>query len=484
MCYVSYNINIKFLDEKNHGQTLLNGKINIVIGMTITLKQVGQINDVMAFSDYDSSLQMTAVVLNPTLPAVIFNYTNVVNNVQTALVVDNTAQQVLFPNQTTNPKIYVYNAPVFFLGNVIMTGGQEITDMVPWFGAYDLQTNVFVYNSIPISGLTGNVTLLDIVINYDNQGAYFFNYIVDTFTIALFLIPFEGLLVLFDSLQFPSSYQVALLVVPTLSCNSAYALTGIVLSNNTFYVPVLQCDYTFGIWVFSITEIPFQPNIPFTTSTPGNLYQINIQYPVSYGFLSLHNSINNGSLISNIIIVVYTNPGIYIISFDTTTNIATNLYQSSNANVPTPPVYSSGLVIFPIEVGASSYNIAVYDVRTNTYEESQTLYYIPPPYVSVGGYVVVLSGAINSMTITIYQVLTDSSLIITNMKFSNNTLTGTVVNVNGNTPMSGVTIYLINLQTQGGFYIYGSVITSTTTDNNGNFTFSISQTGFYAVSIL
>jgi len=84
----------------------------------------------------------------------------------------------------------------------------------------------------------------------------------------------------------------------------------------------------------------------------------------------------------------------------------------------------------------------------------------------------------------VYQILVDTTPIIQNLTFSNGTLSGTLVNANGGGALANVTVYLYQLSTEGDDYSSGTQIASTTTNSNGQFSFSISQPGYYAVKVI
>jgi len=485
--------------------------------MTITFQQMGQLNNVGGFVWDTADATGVAVVFNPTLPALLFSYNPNGNNYITfdaiEVVVGTSTQTTVYGywfcttcNKTT-PLMASYTPTIWF-ANVIISGGSVCNENTyPSGGGTNCQS---LYLSFNQTSQTFNWThaiepnasdiagFQDLAIDYVNQVAYLY-YITTTPSQAImYSIPYAGLVLITNDNTFPSSYQVAWFTVSSPPSGFNLYYSTMVYYNSTFYFSTIDGSGNFYIWVVALSSITFGSSLPSSAQTIGTLYEIYNNggcLPGSYGaagniFLNYYTS--SGSVVYEILAYVpvsydsslYAYSGFYIYSFDISTNSATLLYNSISTYVKGRSINMGGLVTFVVVLGNNSFAIGIYDRIQNVYQQSSTFSSLYDLKVAQPYYAVAFADIPNGNTLTVYEILVDTSPIITNLQVTSGTLSGTVVNANGNVPMSGVTVYLYQLSSQGDGYVTGTQVASTTTNANGQFSFTLSSAGYYAVQVI
>jgi len=472
--------------------------------MTITLSQVKQITGVTAFSNFSVVYTNRAVIFNPSLPAFVFDYiVGSFSSIQVGLVVGSTQQQLYSSasggsNQTAN------EVPVLFFSQYILAGGgvcgysgcmqNGLDECGPWFISYNLANNTYTQNcsAEPSNSLTTH--LLDVIVDYANQYVYLYHSSSTRGAGVLFAIPFSALSSFLANLQPPSSYKVAW-IYPANNVPSGWAIYpgNVVYYNSTFYIVGFDSSGNYYIWVVPYSSINWTTNgFPSSTQSVGTVYQIYNGGGAGAGNIFLNYYVSSGSIVTEILAYVpagwnssnITYNNVYIYSFNPSNNTATQLYSLSNANAFMRSINMGGIIIFVQKPQSGTFYISAYDRKTNSYEQSQAISGVLGVLTAEPYYAIVFSGTASSMTITIYQILLDVTPAFVNVSYQNGTLSGQVVNLNGNKALANVTVYLFSLATQGDDYSSGSQVSSTTTDSNGNFSFNISQAGSYVLKVI
>jgi len=467
--------------------------------MTVTLSQIKQITGVTAFSNFNHSTIGRSVVFNPTLPAFVFDYNVSTGNIYVGLVVGST-QQTLYSGSTGGSNVLAIAIPTIFFAGYVVTGGnvcgqsgclQNGSDACgPWFLSYNVQNNTYSQNCTAEPSNSITVGLQDVIIDYINQYVYLFHNGTPDPSIVLFAVPFSVVSTFLANLQPPSSYKIAYITPTSPPSGMTFYKARGVLYNNTFYIPGSASGNIY-MWVVPYSSITWNSSYPSSAQSLGSLYQVYSGGNADESVLYLNYYISSGSIVTEILLYVSggtTSTGfaqsIYIYSFNLSTNTATQLFSLSNANATWVAINLFGVLIFGQNVSSGTFVISAYDRKTNSYEQSSQITGALAIYVSEPYYAIVFSGSASSLTITIYQVLLDVVPAFQNVTYQNGTLSGTLVNLNGNTPLSNVTVYLFTLATQGDDASSGSQVTSTTTNSNGQFSFSVSQAGYYALKII
>ena len=467
--------------------------------MTVTLSQIKQITGVTAFSNFNQSSIGRSVVFNPTLPALVFDYNIAGGNIYVGLVVGST-QQELYGSAPGGANVLAISSTLIFFAGYIVAGGnvcgqggclQNGSDACgPWFISYNVKNNTYSQNCTAEPSNSITIGLQDVIVDYVNQYVYFFHNGTPDPSAVIFAIPISVATTFLANLQPPSSYKVAY-ITPTSPPSGMTIYKGrAVLYNGTFYITAGASGNVY-IWVVPYSSITWNTSYPSSPQAIGSLYQIYNGGNSAESVLYLNYYVSSGSIITEILLYIGAGSGangyvasIYIYSFNLSTNTATQLFTLNNANATWVAINIGGVLAFGQYISSGTYAIGVYDRKTNSYEQSSQISGALAIYVAEPYYAVVLSGSASSMTITVYQILLDTLPAIQNLTYSNGTLSGTVVNLNGNTPLSGVTVYLYTLQTQDDDASGGTQVTTTTTNSSGQFSFSISQAGYYAVKVI
>jgi len=356
------------------------------------------------------------------------------------------------------------------------------------------------YNASTLSSWSGcsvgfgsyNPYLYDIALDFINQVAYFLLSLQGSLTIEIFQLSFTQLQSLIANQVYTGGYQLAYLLPPNTSTTAS--ITGIaqfVYYNSTFYIGYSTAGNVF-IWAVPYSAISWSTNYNASSQTAGTVYTIYSGGNGTFGSVFLNYYLSSGSVVYELLIYFITGsssvPGNYgttvdIYSFNISSLSASQLFVQSGITANLKAINFGGLVAFAFTEGGQ-FQVAVYDRKTNSFEytsipNGQIGGYVAQPYYAIGA-----SGSASSLTFTVYQILVDTTPIIQNLTFSNGTLSGTLVNANGGGPLANVTVYLYQLSTEGDDYSSGTQIASTTTNSNGQFSFSISQPGYYAVKVI
>ncbi len=482
--------------------------------MTIQLVQTAQVSGITNLGQMQSSFYLPSIVINPTLPAFIFNYTSSYYYVG-VVVIGNRIQFLNYDSTDYYGAIIAFHNPILFFENSVLSpllyeqvsssGVTFVTD--PSIGVYNIITNTFVWTSnIFPQNLIFNLWK-DAYIDFQNQFLYLLGTTLNGSALFLLAIPFSELPTLLNNLQLSQNFKEASPIAP-----DGYAPSHLIMIyyNNTFYIVFMDSNNNIDLWVFGVNELDWISTMPsFTTNflptnakTVGSVTTI---FNTSYGgydfSASFHYSMNNGNINPEILISVCwssTETYLTVISIDPDTLSSSTIASFNNYNAYPPyitsfysPIYiTGGLLIANAQVSQGGtplpWYIFVYDMNTGEYTVFPNTY--PPPsdllyaILADGGYYITVTGSSNNATITVYQVVSDSSPVITNVKFNqNNTITGTAMDLVSNTPASGVVVALFQLESQGGYEFAGEIIATTTTDSNGDFSFQVSQPGYYAI---
>jgi len=473
--------------------------------MTLTLKQVSQVSSITAFSNFVNSGTGRALVLSPSTPALIFDYGESNTYPYVGVIIGTTTQETLYAGSGVEG-IYAYNVPTLWFLNAVLGGGATCSNStcntssnpsncVPFYIVYNTSSGSFNYNcnNQPTSG--NPISLNDVSLDFQHQVAYLY-YLASPFQYAIiYAISFSNLTSLVSNLSFPTTYSVAYFTAT--SAPSGFSVLGsyMVYFNSTFYFNVYDGSGNYYIWVVPYSSLTWTSTFPSTAQSVGTLYLFwasgNTQIPIGNIFL---NYIVSGSTITAEILIYavsgwnstnryFTTVAIY--SFNLSNNTATQLYSSSGANAPGTSINLGGIIAFAQFVtgspGAWTMAVGVFDRNLLVYQQSQPFSSVLDLKVAPPGYAIVFSGSTSSMTVTLYQILLDTTPAIQNLTYSAGTLTGTVVDQTSGNPLPNVTVFLIQLSSEGDNWANGTVIASTTTNTNGQFSFNISQTGYYAV---
>ena len=465
--------------------------------MPITFQQVGQISGITAFSSQSPQSEFVAVVFNPTMPALLFQY----NSTYPAIVIGSQTQEFLWSQYSSqqfySATITAYEVPTLWFANAVLTGGLIANNGICasveyyWYAVYNQQNNSFNY-SCNVAPANKNLSwLLDIAVDYVNQNVYLLHTATITLGAVIFAIPFNQLSTLINNLTFPSEWYVAALLPQGLPQAGGYILGNMVYYNETFYIAIIISQlgqpYQLYEWVISYSDITWNNSYPSAGSSVGTLYQVynpgNTNNEIQFGISFLVYVNQQGNINPEIMLYFQYGGTLYIYQFDPNQLTPTNLFQLSNANASPFAINFGGNVTFIQSPSKGVYTVSMFNPSSLAYEQSNQITNVLGVGLAHGGYLVTLSGSQSSLTITIYQILVDTAIVIQNLQYSNGVLSGTVINLNGNTPLSGVTVYLYQLQTEGDNYITGQQVTTTTTDPNGNFSFQITQVGYYGILV-
>ena len=464
--------------------------------MTVTLQQLGQVTGVTSIPFYIPDIYGIAVVLNPSLPALIFQYFPQNSSYHTGLIIGTQTQTQLYATSTSQiTRIYAYQIPTQLMQNYILTGGyvSGVSGCQSgWYLVYNPSNNNYKTNCNLLPSGYPNSQLFDVVIDYQNKAVYLMHMSLGSASVLIISIPYNDFASFLSNLALPSNYQVGY-VQGNISNASSGIFSNVVYYNQTFYIGG-QFGGVAYIWTFALSSVSFSSSPPSSPSTVGNVYTIYQNSNVGANniniFLNVYN--DNGTITYEILAYVQTANSPYIYSFNLSTNTATLLYQSPGTIASLTAGFNLyGIIIFAYNINGDTFAVGVYDRKTNSFEASSSISNLLALYMATPNYAVAISGSdpyyggsSYNINITIYRVLVDVTPQIQNLTFSNNTISGQVINLTDNQPLSGITVYLILLQGQGDSYVTGQIVTSTTTDANGNFSFSITQSGYYAVEVI
>ena len=473
--------------------------------MTVTLKQISQLTGITAFSNFVNSGRGDAIVLSPTTPALVFDYGESNTYPYVGVIIGTTTQQQIYSGQGV-AGLYANNVPPIWFLNAFLSGGSTCqntqcntsanpANCVPFYIYYNITNVSFNYNC-NIQPTVGNpVSLNDISIDFQRQVVYLF-YLASPFSYAIvYAISFNNLSTLIINQSFPTSYTVAYVTPPNAPGGLSFISSSMIYYNNTFYFNVYDGSGNYYIYVVPYSSITWSSTLPSSPQSIGALYLFwasgNVTIPIGSIFL---NYIGYGSTL-NAEILIYAVTGwnstnryytsIAIFSFNLANNSATLLYSLTNANAPGRAINMGGVIAFAQFIsgspGAFTVAVGVYDRNLNTYQQSPSISNVLDLKVAQPGFAIIFTGSPSNMTVTVYQILLDITPTVTNLSYSTGVLSGTIIDQTSGLPLASVTVYLIQLASEGDNWANGTIVAITTTDSNGNFSFAINQAGYYAV---
>jgi len=466
--------------------------------MTITLSQVSQLSGITAISSFSINETGRAVVLNPTQPALIFDYAPGGSGITVAVVLGSSN---ITASLYSDSNLLVVNQPPLWFANAILTGGGVCAQSGcmqngssacgPWFAVYNTSSGSYNENCTALPSNSITTQFLDVTIDFANQYVYLWFSSSSTPAGVIVRIPLSSVSTLVNNLQVPSGYQVAFIQPSSPPSGFTVYKNQLVLYNGNFYIQGLDSSGNWYIWVVPYSSITWNSSFPSSAQSVGSTYAVYTGGSADMGSIFLNYYIYNGSLVTEILCYIPTNfnssgkyyANVYIYSFNPSTNSATQLFSLQNANVKLVAINIYGVIAFVQNPSSGTFTVSTYDRKTNTYQQSSQIsaldVKLAEPY-----YAVVFSGSASSLTITIYQILLDVMPAFKNVTLSGSTLTGQVVNLNGGSPLAGITVYLYQLSSQNDDASSGTQVASTTTDSNGNFSFTISSSGYYALKVI
>ena len=463
--------------------------------MTVTLSQVGQASSVTAFSSFSTNFGVPAIILSPSTPTLLFTYETTSGYIATGVLNGTTGFNVISTTAQVGIATYL-PVKIWFLNAMVIGGANVLPNLtncpyISWFGFYNFSTNsltVLCGNSVITNQ---GLFLTDIALDFANQYAYFWFVAGVANSGFIYRVPFSGLSSLVSQYKFPSSTTYAWIEVPNSPSTYDLAYSNLVYYNGNFYIVHSEQYQYINVWVVGLSSITWSSSPPSSAQSVGTLYTIfsgssaNVSFPI--GFLNYYTS--SGSVVYEILIYFIYNGSVYIYSFNPSNNTSTQLFTSSSIPAGRYAINVGGIIAFPVSISNSSgqvtgYAVGVYDRKTNSYEQTSALSNLIGFTVAHPYYALAISGSASSMTITVYRILVDTTPAFQNVSYSSGVLSGQLINLNGNTPLSGVTVYLYKLASEGDEYNSGTLVTSTTTDSNGNFSFNISNPGYYVIDYI
>ena len=470
--------------------------------MTVTLTQIKQISGVTAFN-YAWNGSNRALIFNPSLPAFVFDYAPGGSSVEAGLVVGSTAQ-ALYSGATGGSNLLANEVPMIFFTQYVLAGGgvcgysgcmqNSSSACGPWFVSYNLQNNTYSQNcsAIPNNSITSH--LVDVVLDYTNQYLYMFfldSTTGDGYGVLIFAVPFSSLATFLANLQPPSSYKVAWIQPQNPPSGWHTYATTVVYYNGNFYIVGFDQPSNYYYWIVQYSSITWSSSFPSSAQLTGTIVEVYSGGGAYGGNSFLNYYVSNGQIVTEILAYIPVNSTsngsfstIYIYSFNPSNNTPSQLFSLTNAYASLRSINMGGVIVFVQSPSNGTFYISAYDRKTNSYEQSQAISGVLGVLISEPYYAIIFSGSPTNLTITTYQILLDVVPAFVNVTYSNGTLSGQVVNLNGNQPLANVTVYLFTLATQGDDYSSGTQVTSTTTNSSGQFSFSISQAGYYALKII
>jgi len=467
------------------------------------LKQVNQITGVNAFNNFSVVYTNRAIVFNPNLPAFVFDY-NLGNpgQIQVGLVIGKTQQQ-LYVGATGGSNVTANLVPTIFSNKSVITGGNVCgygsclengsDECGPWFISYNLNENTYKQNcsAEPNNGIT--TAFLDAVIDYVNQYLYLYHSSPYVGSGVLFAVPFSQLQSFLANLQPPNSYKIAW-IYPANNVPGGWNIYpgNLVLYKNKFYIVGEDSSGNYYIWVVPYSQIKWDSSYPSSPQNVGALYQIYTGGSASIGSIFLNYYLKNGSITPEILAYIpssfnqnnITYNNVYVYSIDPLTMNTTQLYTLQNANAFMRAINIGGVIMFIRKMSSNSYVISAYDRKSNIYEQSEELTDLLGLLLAKPNYAIAFSGSPNDMTITLYEIMLDVMPKFNNVVYQNGVLSGELINSTYNVLMANAPVYLFTLESQGDGYSSGELVTSMTTDDNGNFSFNIPNKGYYDIKVL
>ena len=490
--------------------------------MSISLQQVSQIGGIIAFSGFTNNGLGRSIVLNPTLPAIVFDFAPgafvdsgakyvmsvdisiaevIANGVVVGIIIGSQVQQILYPQSNL---LTILTPPLWFYNVIIFGGGvcgqygcllNAFSSCGPWLGEYNPSNNNFNYTCMPFPSNNIITNLFDIIIDFENQNIYFIHSSSVDAGLGIFAIPFSELQNLVTNLYISSNWLFAW-IEPSNAPSPFYIYPGNgVLYNDVFFFSGADEYDDPWFYVVAYDEIPWAQSFPSTPTPIGTAYQLGSAKYSEMPQLFLNYIYSNGNITPEILVYVpefFANAGYYadlnIYSIDPNT---LNYYQLTgwvNANCTARAIYFDGTLVFPNYIEATesgiTFSVSAYVRSSNSFITSQPIQNLLDVKVSEPGYVVTFSGSSSNMTVTIYQVLFQKTPAIVSLVYADGVLQGTVTSLNDNTPLPNAVVILFSLASQNAYSNAGTIVDSTTTDDNGNFQFQLKQAGYYGVQLV
>jgi len=369
--------------------------------------------------------------------------------------------------------------------------------------------DTYTFGSTQVAGSE----LDNVVIDFVNNNLYLFllaqsgstsqnSYIVVSIPLDLYTeSPTIGFGYFITKLNIPTGTILYYIQPPNVNAN----IQSIALYQNTLYIPAQDSNGNNYIWIIPLSSLSSGSNSTTFPMTVGTVTEIYSSGGSTIPVLFLNHYIDNGNFVDELLVFFQASTYTYVYSFNLSTLTATQLTQLSNINFHAGPVYfggilawtektmittiSSGSTTGTVEVAETGvtalYNVAIYDRKEDAYEQTQQLSGLCDMKVAEPGYAVAFTCSSSGINYTVYQIVVDVMPVITNLAFNYGTLTGTVVNAaNNNAPLPNITLYLVQPVGQSDDSTTATVIATTTTDSNGNFTFTINTPGNYIIRVV
>jgi len=438
-----------------------------------------------------------------------------------------------------NPILFFENAILMLIDNLFGYAPSDQNPLQADILTYNIVTQSFsgIQNFFASNSFFSQYTCGwgDAYIDYSHQVLYLLVFYGYLFIMLLFAIPFSELSSLLTNYQLPQNFYEATIMPPNgenllpfvcsvnpnvsssnllpsrlIPLPSYPATPVIVYFSGTFYIVFMDVNTNADIWVFSLSDLTFTTSTPSTSQTiiggseysnvPSNLQVVgtvmtifNTQNISLYLNATFNYYMSNGNIYPEILVNIYWNPyssfytyNYTILSVDPSTlSVNTIASLTYNNAITGHTVYwnivtyvNNPLIMTGAILDGEYLGIFIYNRNTGETQFLSAPYNATNILVTDGGYVIILY----NNYLYVYQIVSDYAPVLTNVQFNqNNTITGTAMDLVSNTPASGVVVALFQLESQGGYNFSGEIIATTTTDSNGNFSFQVSQPGYYAI---
>lgn len=464
--------------------------------MTVTLQLVNQFSINNTLPSAIGNNMNRSLVLNTAVPIIVFDFNTTDNENRVGYIQGNTAYMHNISTGTGGANLLVRPAPLFspFGYNKVMAGGQVcgnsgcmqngISSCGPWYLWYDISAQQFTINCTAQPTNNLSVGLWQILI--DNNYVYFIHGTTtepSSASLLIWRIPVSDLGTLLNNNQFPSSAQWAHVQPPGLTTMSTYRASAFIL-NNVLYISGIDGNNSSITYIYyvNLSQITWNSGTPGGSPQEVGAYK-SIQLPAGAVYQPRISPVYDANY--NVFIAylaVYNNgQNITFKKLDTSLNvIAQQDFQGPFHGYSEDIRAGLGVSIYTQNGSTSVY---VFDYRAFPQQLDSALAQDGANWSALDPTNLMLITAqpdlaSNPFTLRIYQILVDVLPVFQNVQFSisgNNTLTvtGRLVNLNGNTAVSNATVKLIAVYSYRDFETADSSIIGTgTTDANGNFSIS------------